>query len=98
VTEAKIWLADTEPHHISRHMPRKLMQLRVDQIYQTGAKKVYAAGIDSVGIDDFISHLLIELSDDADARKAVVKMADAMNHEQTPTKDGGRKFIVVPMD
>ena len=64
VTEARLWLDSANTHHISHTMGRKFMQTRVDQIYQAGAKKVYAAGIETIGPDDFISQFLIELPDD----------------------------------
>jgi hypothetical protein len=98
ITEAKIWVSDAEPHHYSHVMNKKSMQQRVDQIYQAGAKKVYAAGIETVGPDDFVSQYLIELPDDPDARKSTFKFADSMNHATEPTKDDGRKYIVVPVD
>jgi hypothetical protein len=98
VTEARLWLDGANTHHISHTMGRKFMQTRVDQIYQAGAKKVYAAGIETIGPDDFISQFLIELPDDPAARKTTLKMADDMNQAIKPTQDDGRKFIVVPVD
>lgn len=95
-TEAKLWLDDG--HHICRFMQKKAMQMRVDQIYQAGAKKVYIAGVETVGPDDFASQYLIELPDDPAARKTTLKMADDMNQAIKPTADDGRKFIVVPVD
>jgi hypothetical protein len=97
ITEAHLWL-DGNIHHISHHMNKRFMQTRVDQIYQAGAKKVYMADIETVGIDDFASQFLIELPDDPDARKKTLKMADDMNQTTPPTPDDGRKFIVVPID
>ena len=95
-TEAKLWLDNS--HHISRIMQKKAMQMRVDQIYQAGARRVYIADIETVGPDDFASQYLIELPDDPAARKTTLKMADDMNQAIKPTADDGRKFIVVPVD
>ena len=103
--EARAWLDPKNTQNVLWKISRAQTMQFVDELYEAGAKKVYAiySPKDKTIQVNLCAILLIELPTDSEARKKVYKAFNKIDKriwgpDHEPEKDNGRKFLELNMD
>lgn len=96
--DASEWLKPEHKDHAGFKMSKEQM-LQIAQKFQAaGSKMVYMADIEKLNNVQISATMLVEMPDDPAARKAVLKVYDDVEENETPTKDEGQKSLRLSLD
>lgn len=96
--EAREWLAPAQKNHAGFKVSVAAMRELTEKFYKAGAKKVWAANMETMGQMEVCAQLIVEMPTDTAARRAVIDIDDKLNEEEQPSADKGNKYLEVGLD
>ncbi len=96
--EAREWLAPSHKNHAGSKMSNSVMLELANRFYKAGAKKVWAANVETKGQMEVCAQFIVEMPTDPAARREVINVDDKINEVEQPSPDKGQQYLEVSLD